>query len=160
VDAFPNRQFNAKVKQIRINPTTQQNVVTYDVVVDVHNDDLVLLPGMTAYVNIVTAQKTGVLLVPNSALRFKPPVEPRKSKQGKPKQDAGSSEKEEKGSSARGTVYVLEGEKFRGINLGIGITDNKVTEILSGDLKEGDDIIVEELPVENGQQGTFKMRMF
>lgn len=56
VDAFPNRNFNGIVKQIRLNPTTQQNVVTYDVVILVDNLDGVLLPGMTAYVNITTAE--------------------------------------------------------------------------------------------------------
>ena len=72
VDAFPNRSFSGKVKQVRLNPTTQQNVVTYNVVVAVENPEQVLLPGMTAYVSIVVAQKKAVLLVPNTALRFKP----------------------------------------------------------------------------------------
>ena len=72
VDAFPNRNFKGVVKQIRLNPTTQQNVVTYNVVVSVDNPEQILLPGMTAYVSIVVAQRKDVLLVPNAALRFKP----------------------------------------------------------------------------------------
>ncbi len=72
VDAFPNRTFRGEVRQVRLNPTTQQNVVTYDVVVSVDNPDQVLLPGMTAYVNIVVAQRKDVLMVPNAALRFRP----------------------------------------------------------------------------------------
>jgi len=72
VDAFPNRTFRGEVKQVRLNPTTQQNVVTYDVVVSVDNLDQALMPGMTAYVSILVAQRQNVLLVPNAALRFRP----------------------------------------------------------------------------------------
>ncbi|MGV0951030.1 MAG: efflux RND transporter periplasmic adaptor subunit, partial [Azonexus sp.] len=72
VDAFPNRNFTGEVQQIRLNPTNQQNVVTYNVRVNVANPDHLLLPGMTAYVNIGVAKRQGVLLVPNGALRFKP----------------------------------------------------------------------------------------
>ena len=72
VDAFPNRNFSGTVKQIRLNPTTQQNVVTYDVVVAVDNPELLLMPGMTAYVNITLAKREAALLVPNAALRFRP----------------------------------------------------------------------------------------
>ncbi|MBL8439803.1 MAG: efflux RND transporter periplasmic adaptor subunit, partial [Betaproteobacteria bacterium] len=72
VDAFPNRNFQGEVKQIRLNPTNQQNVVTYNVRVSVDNPEQVLLPGMTAYTNIAVAKRSDVLLVPNAALRFKP----------------------------------------------------------------------------------------
>ena len=73
VDAFPNRNFTDDVQQIRLNPTNQQNVVTYNVRVNVANPDHLLLPGMTAYVNIGVARRDDALLVPNAALRFKPP---------------------------------------------------------------------------------------
>jgi len=72
VDAFPDRSFNGEVRQVRLNPTTQQNVVTYDVVIAVDNSDQALMPGMTAYVSIIVAQRKEVLLVPNAALRFRP----------------------------------------------------------------------------------------
>ncbi len=72
VDAFPNKSFTGDVQQIRLNPTNQQNVVTYNVRINVANPDHVLLPGMTAYVNIGVAKRQDVLLVPNGALRFKP----------------------------------------------------------------------------------------
>ncbi len=72
VDAFPERTFSATVRQVRLNPTTQQNVVTYDVVVAVDNPDQILMPGMTAYVNVIVSQRKSALLVPNAALRFKP----------------------------------------------------------------------------------------
>ncbi|HWI58650.1 MAG TPA: efflux RND transporter periplasmic adaptor subunit [Bacillota bacterium] len=73
VDAFPSRTFSGKVIQIRNSPVTVQNVVTYDTVIEVSNPDLKLKPGMTATVSIITAQRTGVLKLPNAALRFRPP---------------------------------------------------------------------------------------
>jgi HlyD family secretion protein len=72
VDAFPGRTFSGKVTQIRNSPITVQNVVSYDTVIGVSNPDLKLKPGMTATISLTTAQRNGVLKVPNSALRFKP----------------------------------------------------------------------------------------
>ena len=72
VDAFPNRPFHGRVIQIRNSPATNQNVVSYDSVVAVENRDLKLKPGMTANVSIVTAEREGVLKIPNAALRFRP----------------------------------------------------------------------------------------
>jgi len=73
VDAFPYRKFVGKVTQVRNSPITVQNVVTYDTIIEVNNDDLKLKPGMTANVSIVIAKREGVLTVPNSVLRFRPP---------------------------------------------------------------------------------------
>lgn len=73
VDAFPNRKFRGTVRQVRYQPTTNQNVVTYTTIVDVDNRDMKLRPGMTANASIITAERRGVLRVPNSALRFNPP---------------------------------------------------------------------------------------
>jgi len=73
VDAFPRRQFKGTVQQVRFAPTTNQNVVTYTTIVGVDNADLKLRPGMTANANIVIAQRTNVLRIPNAALRFRPP---------------------------------------------------------------------------------------
>jgi HlyD family secretion protein len=73
VDAFPGRQFEGRVKQVRYNPTTNQNVVTYVTVVEVDNADLKLRPGMTANASIVIGEKRNVLKIPNAALRFRPP---------------------------------------------------------------------------------------
>jgi HlyD family secretion protein len=159
VDAYPSRNFTGTVRQIRINPTTQQNVVTYDVVVNVKNDDEALLPGMTAYVNIIIAQKKHILTVPNSALRFKPPKS--SQKRGGGNKPAGAEpEKEEKHGRAEGTVYTFENGNFRQIRVGLGITDNKTTEIASGQLKAGDGIIQEEIIPEESDKGGFRMRMF
>lgn len=73
VDAFPMRTFRGKVIQVRNAPVTTQNVVTYDTVVEVNNEDLKLKPGMTATASVVIARKPDILKVPNSALRFRPP---------------------------------------------------------------------------------------
>jgi len=73
VDAFPDRKFAGKVRQIRNSPTTVQNVVTYDVVIEVNNADLKLRPGMTANASLITAERSGVLRIPNAALRFRLP---------------------------------------------------------------------------------------
>ena len=73
VDAFPNRQFNGTVRQVRFAPVTNQNVVSYTTVVDVDNADLKLRPGMTANASIITANRTNVLKLPNASLRFRPP---------------------------------------------------------------------------------------
>lgn len=72
VDAFPNDTFEGEVTQVRINPTTESNVVTYEVVVDAPNPDLKLLPGLTANVTIYTLDKQDVLSVPVRAFRFNP----------------------------------------------------------------------------------------
>jgi HlyD family secretion protein len=71
VDAFPDRKFTGRVMQVRNSPTTVQNVVTYDTVIEVSNPDLKLRPGMTANASIITAQRSGVLKIPNAALRFR-----------------------------------------------------------------------------------------
>lgn len=73
VDAFQGRQFRGEVTQVRFAPVTNQNVVNYVTIVNVHNDDLKLRPGMTANASIITAQRRDVLRVPNAALRFRPP---------------------------------------------------------------------------------------
>lgn len=73
VDAFPDGKFTGRVRQIRNSPTTVQNVVTYDVVIEVGNPELKLRPGMTANASIIIAQRDGVLKIPNAAFRFHPP---------------------------------------------------------------------------------------
>ncbi|MDX2030241.1 MAG: efflux RND transporter periplasmic adaptor subunit [Blastocatellia bacterium] len=72
VDAFPGQQFNGKISQIRLNPQNVQNVVTYNVVIDVSNPELKLKPGMTANLTVTIAERNDVLKVPNAALRFRP----------------------------------------------------------------------------------------
>ena len=170
VDAFPNRQFKGSVKQLRLNPTTTQNVVTYNVVVEVENPDQALLPGMTAYVNIAVAHRKEVLTVPNAALRFRPPADaaaagasgketPRAADGGGTPPRQGGGRKRDSGS---GTVHVLADGKLKAVLVGVGITDNRVTEITSGDLKAGDHVIIgENLSTDAPAAGNGpRMRMF
>lgn len=74
VDAYPNKRFKGTIRQIRNAPQTVQNIVTYDAVIDVDNEKLELKPGMTANVTVVWAERENVLVVPNAALRFRPPA--------------------------------------------------------------------------------------
>lgn len=152
VDAFANRTFEGRVRQIRLNPTMLQNVVTYDVVVAVDNPDQILMPGMTAYVNIIVAQHKDVLLVPNAALRFKPAVDaPVAAMERKPlKREAG-----------RAVVYVLEGRQLKPVAIETGIADSRYTEVVAGTLKAGDRAVIEDLRVAAPQSSsTLRMRMF
>lgn len=155
VDAFPNRSFKGAVQQIRLNPTTQQNVVTYDVVISVDNADQTLLPGMTAYVNVVVAQRKDVLLVPNAALRYKPPeaVAVPADARGKPSR---------KRDMSSGVVYVLENGSLKPVNLVLGITDNRNTEVVGGELNPGGKIVVGENQPTASQQpaSTIRFRPF
>jgi HlyD family secretion protein len=134
VDAYPDITFRGKVSEVRNAPITVQNVVTYDVVVRVDNPELKLKPGMTANVSIILDEKKGVLRVPNAALRFRPP-------------ESGKAITPQKGSADQkgSAVWVLENDKPKRIKVTSGIGDGNYTEILSGDLKEGDAVIVESI---------------
>jgi len=138
VDAFPNRAFTGTVRMVRLNPGTTQNVVTYDVVVGVNNADLTLLPGMTAYVSITVAGKSDALLVPNAALRFRPALDalPKGST------ESGRGKRDNHALAATGTVWRLVGDKLEAVHLTLGITDNLNTEVLAGELKAGDQLVV------------------
>jgi HlyD family secretion protein len=163
VDAFPNRTFKGQVRQRRLNPTTVQNVVTYDVVVAVDNPELILMPGMTAYVNITVAERKNVLLAPNAALRFKPADAAQKGEKPRSKEDRKENRKDERKKGATGTVQVLENGQLKPLNIGTGITDNRFTEVVSGELKAGERLVTEETVSKegNGQSSsTMKMRMF
>lgn len=140
VDAFPNRQFDGEVRQVRLNPTTQQNVVTYDVVVAVDNPENELMPGMTAYVNITVAHRKDALLVPNAALRFRPPENAPVMREKK--EETGGQGKEKKNGAPTATVYVIDNDQLKPVHITTGITDNRMTEVLGGVLKAGDKVIV------------------
>ncbi|NCS66517.1 MAG: efflux RND transporter periplasmic adaptor subunit [Hydrogenophilales bacterium CG03_land_8_20_14_0_80_62_28] len=135
VDAFPGRIYKGGVSQIRLNPTTVQNVVSYTVVVDAANPGE-LLPGMTAYVNIRTAEKADALKVPNAALRFKPAnISSMKVKGKRLNTSAGA---------MTGTVYKLGASGLIPVPVTLGMTDGKFTEITSGDLSENDRLVTED----------------
>lgn len=156
VDAFPNLNFEGVVKQIRLNPVTTSNVVSYNVVISVDNPENILLPGMTAYVNIVFAKHANVLLVPNAALRFKPKLDEAvndvnlKANSDSASRRAGnggkrkSAETQAAGGFGRGKIFVLQDGKPQLRQVKVGITDGKFTEIISAELKSGDKVIVGE----------------
>ena len=143
VDAFPHRHFQAVVHQVRLNPTTLQNVVTYNVVVAVDNADLSLLPGMTAYVSIVVAQRKDVMKIANAALRFRPA---NAAKRGDKSKEANKTDEGRNKTDAKpmGTVYILEKGQAKAIKIVVGISDNRHTEVLSGELAEGAVVILED----------------
>jgi len=132
VDAYPDRMFKGKVWQVRRAPIIVQNVVTYNVVVQVNNADLKLMPGMTANVSIILATKKDVLRISNAALRFRP-------SERAPEKAPAAAEKKGPG------VWVLENGKPKRAGITLGISDGAYTEIVSGDLKEGQNLIVESL---------------
>jgi HlyD family secretion protein len=161
VDAYPNRTFRGEVYQVRLNPTTQQNVVTYDVVVSVDNLDQALMPGMTAYVNIVVAQRKDVLLVPNTALRFRPSDAGARSDKARTGGDKPKGEGRGKGDAIpMGTVYMLENGQPKAVRISVGITDNRMTEVLGGEIKDGDAVIIEDRQPPAKAGGGPGMRLF
>ncbi|WP_041960137.1 efflux RND transporter periplasmic adaptor subunit [Sulfurospirillum arsenophilum] len=144
VDAFPNVSFSGVVKQVRLNATTVSNVVTYDVVVTLQNPDEILAPGMTAYVNVIIAEKKETLVVPNAALRYKPTENVTKEVSEAQKQQNGMRAKKEKREPNMGVLYVFENGVPKAVKVATGITDNRFTEVITDTLKVGDKIILEE----------------
>ena len=136
VDAYPESTFRGTVGQVRIAPIIVQNVVTYDVVITVDNTDMKLKPGMTANVSIIVDTKKNVLKVPNGALRFRPTE----------KTTAGPTAQKGPG------VWIEENGKPKRVPIKPGISDGTFTEILSGDLKDGQPVFVEALS-KQGQKG-------
>ncbi|MFM9864104.1 MAG: efflux RND transporter periplasmic adaptor subunit [Micropepsaceae bacterium] len=139
VDAFPGKNYAGTVRQVRLNPTTVQNVVTYNAVIDVDNPSFELLPGMTAFARIRLGEAKQVLKVPNAALRYRP-KEPGDGK-------ARGGAKEERKPTVGNAVHVLRAGKPVRVPVTPGLTDGKFTQIAAGDLKAGDEVITgEETP--------------
>ncbi|HZP41584.1 MAG TPA: efflux RND transporter periplasmic adaptor subunit [Candidatus Binatia bacterium] len=131
VDAYPGMVFEGRVSEVRNAPTTVQNVVTYDVIVHVDNQDLRLKPGMTANVTIVTAEHRDALRVATSALRFRPPRTA----------DSGAAAAEHETPPGH-RVWMLDAHgEPRPVPVEIGIADDRFTEITSG-LAPGDRVVV------------------
>lgn len=170
VDAYPGRNFQGAVRQIRNAPQTQQNVVTYDAVVDVDNEDLALKPGMTATVTFVYAHRNDVLRIPNSALRFAPSPElvaswetgPGKKRLGRrpggsPPPAPKSIEPPKEGERL---VWVMR-QKPEKVVLSTGVSDGTLTEITGGPIKEGDRVVVDAAePNQPPPPGSRGFRMF
>jgi HlyD family secretion protein len=145
VDTYPGRRFPARLSSIHNIATTQNNVVTYEARLQVDNSDLALRPGMTATVDIITAERRGVLLVPNAALRFTPPALIESSRGG-PVPIFGR-----RAPAPRATTAVPTGPRVwvRGEagpvarQIQPGMTDGEWTEVTGGDIQEGDDVLTD-----------------
>src|SRR5882762_227144 len=164
VDAFPKDTFHGVVGQVRMNPTTVQSVVTYDTIIEFANPELKLFPGMTAYVTIPVDTVQDVIKVPNTALRYKPPMAPeevlalykRFGIEGDEKQRAGDDHGSLAGSGTQNLPRAPRAENavawklhtdntMEPVKVSLGITDHSYTEVtalIKGELKEGDELII------------------
>jgi HlyD family secretion protein len=169
VDAFPKETFYGVVSQVRMNATTVQNVVTYDTIVEFANPELKLFPGMTAYVTIPVATVQNVLKLPNTALRYKPPMSPEEilalyrqygiepggrktaSDEAAAAERGGPSSAEAQNPpraprSDSAVVWKLRADNsMEPVKVTLGITDHSYTEVagfVKGEFKEGDELII------------------
>ncbi len=167
VDAYPDREFEASLRQFRLAATVVQNVVTYNVVLDVDNKEELLKPGMTAQVRLVVGSRDNVLRIPTAALRFKLSDKEIAEKEKKekaekasvsasasavasasattePGDDIGFRSKNEVTRSFK--IYKLDAKKQAvPVDIKIGISNFRYTEVLSGDLKAGDQVVIRSL---------------
>jgi HlyD family secretion protein len=149
VAAFPGRNFPAKVTQIRQSPKTVEGVVTYETVLLVNNGDLALLPGMTATADIVSAHLQDVLLVPNAALRFQPPVQTEAKKPSgsllmfSPPRSTQKAKVKEPNGSGKQNVYMLREGVPVVVPITVGLSDGRNTQVLSGELAPGTAVVVD-----------------
>jgi HlyD family secretion protein len=142
VDAFPDRVFHGTVSQIRFAPKEEQNVVTYATVVEVSNPDLGLRPGMTATVSVITSEKKSALRIPTAALRFKADPEDKDllRRETEDQQKPGNADTP---SDMQQRIWVdSPGGEAKPVLIKTGISDGRHTEILNGELKEDDRVIV------------------
>jgi HlyD family secretion protein len=159
VDAYPNERFTGAVRQVRNNPQTVQNVVTYDAVIDVANPDLKLKPGMTANCTFVWAERGDVLRIPNAVMRFRPPAEllarlnpgagPSQGGTGATAEAAQSGGARRKAPASGGidpnrkTVWVLRNGQPLPVVIKSGVSDGSLTEVVEGELSQGDLVITD-----------------
>jgi HlyD family secretion protein len=141
VDAYPTQTFNGTVSQVRLEPKTDQNVVSYTTMIDVPNPDLKLKPGMTANVTVQIAMNENVLRVPNAALRFRPAAGGSQGSAFDGSQVRGTSGRFESAERNFGRVFVLRNGQIVPVRVRTGVTDGAMTAIVDGDLKEGDQVI-------------------
>ena len=173
VDAYGAATFSGKVRQVRISPSTSDNVVTYPVIISVANPDLKLKPGMTANVSIITDRRKGALKIPMAALRFSPPENdaPQSAaatsspfSPSMPRRRSGAGQGAGNGNAgAAGTVSsvwtVVDGALGEKVQFRSGISDGSFVEaIASPELKEGDLLAVSysEKPKESLWEKIFK----
>jgi HlyD family secretion protein len=178
VDAYPGENFRGQVRQIRNAPQTVQNVVTYDAVIDIDNSALKLKPGMTANVTFIAAERADVLRVSNAALRFRPSPELLASaglgsrSRGATPTEAAAGQGERRSQSPRvdgaegRRIWVLADGKPRPVLIKTGVSDGTQSEIVEGQVAEGDLVIVDAASGNGGQgaqggpPGGFPRRLF
>lgn len=154
VDAYPEKSYQAKVKQVRYGSKTVDNVVSYETILNVDNTDLTLRPGMTATADILVAERKNTLLIPTAALRYKPQVQasgkgrssmlgsmmPQPMRRGNAKQVTTSGGPQTEGKSQE--IWVLRNNVATPVTVVTGLSDGRNVEVRSGDLKEKDLVIV------------------
>jgi HlyD family secretion protein len=146
VQSWPDRGFTGVVRQVRLQPETVQNVVTYTVIVAAENSEGLLLPGMTATVDFVVDQVENQLLVPNAALRFRPAAAPATATRP-PVSTANAAQ-----------VYVLDGQgRLQKIKVTAGLSDGQNTQVSGEGLHEGLAVVTGENVAENGQKSSFSL---
>ena len=148
VDSFPGQRFFGKIRQIRNAATTVQNVVTYDAVIDVDNTDLRLRPGMTANVTVVYAERKSALAVSNAALRFRAPPALAGSAASSAPADShrhgrGAAQAAEADAPEARSLWVMRGATPQAVGVHTGLSDGTVTEVVDGELNEGDQVVVD-----------------
>ncbi len=167
VYAYPTELFHGTISQVRLNSTTTQNVVTYPVVVEAPNPELKLLPGMTANISFRIEKREKIQRIPNAALRFYPKLEQVRPDDKKilegtatarptsgsgnengPSESQRSADERAKAGRERNRrhVWVVEGELLRAIEVTVGIADNEFTELLTGEIKDGQALVTGEKP--------------
>jgi HlyD family secretion protein len=132
VDAYPGKTFTGSVRQVRLAPVVDQNVVSYVTVIDVPNPELQLKPGMTANVAITIARSDDALKVPNAALRYRPDAETLQAHGQAATKATGRPRAE-----GQRRVWVLSGETLTAVRVETGVNDGTTTAIVGGDLQEG-----------------------
>jgi HlyD family secretion protein len=147
VDAYPKKVFKGKIKQVRLNPIAVNGVVTYETVVLVNNEELLLRPGMTASAKIVTKESVDKLIVPNGALRFKPKTQNKERKNTMslvepPKRPQGENKAKDLSKKDMSPIFILENNEVKRVMVKVLDTDGKSSTVESKDLKVDDEVII------------------
>ena len=147
VDAYPDRMFESAVKEVRSTPKTSNGVVTYQTVLSVDNSGRLLQPGMTATAEITVTQVQDAVLVPNAALRFTPPAAMLQNDGGGGfrllPRPPGAQRRDREAENGPKRVWTLDGERLTPVVVALGASDGTVTELKSGELKPGTQLIVD-----------------
>jgi len=155
VDAYPDKEFPARITQVRYASQTVEGVVTYETILNVDNSDLLLRPGMTATADIVVKRVKDAVLVPNAALRFTPPVQQNNTSQGgrglvgvllprPPRRNHPATQRQVKtANSHHQRVWVLKEGRPADIPVSTGASDGQMTEVVSGEVEPGLPLIVD-----------------